>query len=282
MTVKETYLHNIINESIKQVLFEKRSIKSKKLYNIIQQHKGILSNRGIFDLNNMTDDDIIDVVDYNQLNDYLNKDYNLGVADEVDYIPLNDGKYIIAKCRGARFDRIGKQFNDNREKQQGDFEELYNKTEKRHKERQGGEDYKWNNKDAEDIFKNPYYREGSGGWTPERKKEVMNNIRSGKRWWEREDESVKKQLNKYIKESVKQILKENFNVNTITFILNSPMNGQLQVQVPYNDFIKSSKKIDYLWQKCAEQNEVQLIGNGYFQVHPKDPHFEEISNEYGF
>lgn len=183
MTYKEKYLHNLIKESIKEVLLEKKGINSPKLYDIIQQHKGIISNRGIFDLNNMTDDDIIDVVDYNQLNDYLNKEYNLGVADEVDYIPLKDGKYIIAKCRGARFDRIGKQYNDNREKLPGDFEELNNKTSQRTQNRYPRKtDYVWNNKDAEDIFKNPYYREGSGGWTPERKKEVMNNIRNGKRW----------------------------------------------------------------------------------------------------
>lgn len=95
-----------------------------------------------------------------------------------------------------------------------------------------------------------------------------------------EKRSIK--LKNYIKESVKRILQESFNGNMITFILNSPMNGQLQVQVPYNEFVKSSKKIDYLWQKCMEQNNVQLPNNGYFQVHPKDPHYEEISNEYGF
>jgi hypothetical protein len=89
-------------------------------------------------------------------------------------------------------------------------------------------------------------------------------------------------LHRLIKESVREILMENFNGNTITFILNSPMNGQLQVQVPYDEFVKSSRKIDYLWQKCAEQNEVQLMGNGYFQVHPKDPHREEIENKFRF
>ena len=51
----------------------------------------------------------------------------MGIADQIDYIPLNDGNYILAKCRGARYDRIGKQHNANREKQSGDFEHLVNK-----------------------------------------------------------------------------------------------------------------------------------------------------------
>lgn len=174
----ESDLHRVIKESVKKILHEKRSINSQQLYNIIQQHGGIKSNRGVFDLNNMTDDDIIAVVDWNQIDDYLDNDYDLGVADEVDYIPLKDGKYIIAKCRGARFDRIAKQYNDNREKQPGDFEELYNKTSQRHKNRYPRkDDYVWNNKKAEDLFKNPYFRNGEGDWTPQRKKEAMDNIR---------------------------------------------------------------------------------------------------------
>lgn len=130
----------------------------------------------------MTDDDIIDVVNWNQLNDYLKadkKDYNLGVADEIDYIPLKDGKYIIAKCRGARFDRIGKQYNDEREKLPGDFEELNNKTSQRTQNRYPRKtDYVWNNKKAHDLWNNPWFRNGDGNWTTERKKEVMNKIKN--------------------------------------------------------------------------------------------------------
>lgn len=181
ITLSESELHQLIKESVREVLLEKRGINSPKLYDIIQQHKGIISNRGIFDLNNMTDDDIIDVVDWKQLNDYLNvdkKEYDLGIADDIDYIPLKDGKYIIAKCRGARFDRVCKQYNDNREKLPGDFEDLCRKSELRHKNRYPRkDDYVWNNKDAEDLFKNPYFRNGDGNWTPERKKEVMSKLK---------------------------------------------------------------------------------------------------------
>ena len=39
------------------------------------------------------------------------------------------------------------------------------------------DDYVWNNKKAEDLYKNPYFRNGEGDWTPQRKKEAMNNVR---------------------------------------------------------------------------------------------------------
>ena len=61
----ESDLYNIIKESVNTILIEAKGIKSKKLYNIIKQHGGVKSNRGIFDLHNMTDDDIIEVVESN-------------------------------------------------------------------------------------------------------------------------------------------------------------------------------------------------------------------------
>lgn len=92
--------------------------------------------------------------------------------------------------------------------------------------------------------------------------------------------NIEENLKKYIKESVKKILKENFNADTITFILNSPMNGQLNVQVPYDEFMNSKNKIDLLWKYCEQQNDVQLMNNGYFKVHPNDPHKNEIENNW--
>ena len=132
----ESDLCRLIEESVEQILKEARSINSPKLYNMIQRHGGIKSNRGIFDIHNMTDNDIISVVNYNQLREFENQGYknfakekgiSLGIADEIDYIPLKDGYYILAICRGARFDRIGKQYNDSREKSLSDFEDLLNK-----------------------------------------------------------------------------------------------------------------------------------------------------------
>lgn len=83
-------------------------------------------------------------------------------------------------------------------------------------------------------------------------------------------------LHRLIKESVKQVIKEQFGNDVVTFLLHSPMNGQLHVQVPYSEFVQSKRKTDLLWAKCAEQNDVQLMYNGYFEVHPKDPRRSEI------
>jgi hypothetical protein len=180
-------LQEIIKESVKNILSESRGIKSKKLYDIIKKHGGIKSNRGIFDLHNMTDNDIIDVVNWSDVKNYKPK--NLDAADEITYIELKDGKYLLAKCRGANFDRISKSYNDKREKFDGDFEFLNTKKDERYKNRYPRkEDYVWQNKDAEFIFNNPYFRKNDGNWTPERKKEVMNNIRNKRKWWNNKKE----------------------------------------------------------------------------------------------
>lgn len=44
--------------------------------------------------------------------------------------------------------------------------------------------YVWNNADASDLFHNPYFRRKEGNWTPQRRKEVVNNIKNGKRWFD--------------------------------------------------------------------------------------------------
>lgn len=195
-------LHEIVKESVKQIIKESRSIKSKKLYDIIKQHGGIKSNRGIFDIHNMTDEDIIGVFNWSELKDY--KPNNLDTADEIDFIELKDGKYILAKCRGARFDRLSKSYNDNRIKTDGDFEFLNAKKDERTKNRYPRkEDYVWNNKDAEDLYKNPYFRRGEGDWTKNRKKEVMNNLKNKSKATISEND-----LHKIIKESVSKILSE--------------------------------------------------------------------------
>lgn len=83
-------------------------------------------------------------------------------------------------------------------------------------------------------------------------------------------------LHKVIKESVKRLLKEWYGNDIVKFLLYSPMNGQLIVQVPYNELMRAKNKTDLLWDKCAEQNNVKLMYNGYFKVHPQDPHRAEI------
>lgn len=193
INLTESQLRDIITESINQILLEKRGINSNKLYNIIKQHGGLAhGNKGVFDLNNMTDNDIIGVVDYNMLcyvNDLGQKEWakkngiKLGVGDVISDLELNDGQYILAILRGGNFDRISKSANDTREKEDGDFEHLYRKTEDRRKNYPRNK-YIWNNKDAEDLFKNTYFRKGDGNWTSSEKKQAMNNVRNGKRWFD--------------------------------------------------------------------------------------------------
>ena len=96
----------------------------------------------------------------------------------------------------------------------------------------------------------------------------------------------KNDLRNMISETLKRILNEadTFNLNDyissnnemITFILHSDINGNLNFQVPYEEFINSKYKLDYLWEKCAEQYNLKVIRNGYFTVAPNDPHKTEI------
>lgn len=194
ITLTEKDIRNIIKESVVGAIMEAKGIKSKKLYDIIQQHGGIVSNRGIFDLHNLTDNDVVDVLTYQELHDVYNngwKQYaynngiDLGVADMLDYVELNDGNYLLLKLRGGRFDTISKQSNAKREKTSGDFELLHDKTQQRNKKYPRKTDYVWNNKDAEEVFHNPFFRKGEGNWTPEEKQRVMNNLRNHKRWFEK-------------------------------------------------------------------------------------------------
>lgn len=190
----ESDLRQLIKESVVNVLMEAQGIKSQKLYDIVRQHGGIKSNHGVFDINNLTDDDIIGVVDYQELCDILNngtKKYanqngiKLDIADDLDSIELNDHMYVLAKLRGANFDRISRNANAQREKTPGDFELLHNKTEQRRKNRYPTKtDYKWNNEDAEWLFNNPYFRKGNENWTPQRKQQVVNNVKNGRRWFD--------------------------------------------------------------------------------------------------
>lgn len=84
-------------------------------------------------------------------------------------------------------------------------------------------------------------------------------------------------LNDIIRNTINKVIKESiFDNEMVTFILISRANGNVKIHVPYREFIKTKNKFDYLWQKCIEQNEINLVRNGYFIVDPKDPHREEI------
>lgn len=203
----ESDLHNIVKESVNKiikecVINEKRNIKSKKLYDILQQHGGVDKYPGqhhnyiaCLDFHNMTDDDIIGVFDYKDiytLNDeipskyFLNKyNINLGSVDELDRVKLGDGKYLLAILRGGKFDRRPKRPEE--EIKDGDFELTYKKANKRQLNRPNTykDMYKWENEKAEDLFRNPYWRNKSGSWSdPKNYKRAFNNVKNGKHFWD--------------------------------------------------------------------------------------------------
>ncbi len=87
-------------------------------------------------------------------------------------------------------------------------------------------------------------------------------------------------LHRIINKTVKMILREGLYDNSVSFVLISKANGNVKFTVPYDEFINARFKLDYLWQKCAEQNDIRIMRNGYFIVSPNDPHKEEIERNY--
>ena len=73
-------------------------------------------------------------------------------------------------------------------------------------------------------------------------------------------------------------LNESFEMESdmVKFYLNSPMNGRQVVAVPFEEFANAKYKNDYLWEKAAEQGNIKLMRNGYFEVDPNDPHKAEV------
>lgn len=73
-------------------------------------------------------------------------------------------------------------------------------------------------------------------------------------------------------------LNESFEMggDMVKFYLNSPMNGRQVVTVPFEEFANAQYKNDYLWEKAAEQGNIKLMRNGYFEVDPNDPHKAEV------
>ena len=73
-------------------------------------------------------------------------------------------------------------------------------------------------------------------------------------------------------------LNESFEMESdmVKFYLNSPMNGRQVITVPFEEFANAQYKNDYLWEKAAEQGNIKLMRNGYFEVDPNDPHKAEV------
>ena len=167
---------------------EGKSIKSKKLLDILSQHGGFYKepylrgrkdNHDIrmtnADLHNLTDEQVIDVVDWEQIKPTIenirkNKLYGFIPGDDVDYVQLNDNKYLLLLVKNAH------QYN--RERQVGDFQDLIDKKNEREKNTQytgkHNNSYNWKSKDAQYLaFENPWYKD----WDEESKERLRKKIK---------------------------------------------------------------------------------------------------------
>lgn len=183
-----------INEdAFRMLMGEARGLKSKKLFDILKTHGGWDSGKRIIghhktyassDWHNMTDDDIINVMSYDELSRIGHSDtaltkwaknngLNIGNTDCVQTEKLGDGSYLVYIDRNAYFDRRVPSA-------EGGFKDLYNKkadreknrmyqdnmrgkdSRLRHKEGVNQTPYIWNNKEAEDAFHNPYFKNWPG------------------------------------------------------------------------------------------------------------------------
>lgn len=182
----ESDLHRIIKESVYSILNERRSIKSKKLFDILNKHKGFDSKFQAADIHNVQDEDIIGVVSYGDLVNmekykgglrqyFIDKGFQFDKTDDVYTGKLKDGNYVLFIWRGAKFDYIK---DDNRQKRSGDFEDFYNKQREREKNRiyRRG-DYHWEDKGAEWFYKNPWRK----NWSKEEKEKEMAWRRANKK-----------------------------------------------------------------------------------------------------
>ena len=107
-------IENIIRESLDRILKEAQGLNSQKLYDIFQQYGGKLNRYVSSDLHNLTDDDIIGVLTYDELRqiqkghnqdhgEYITNNgldnwaeengYSLNKGDIVSYLQLNDRKH---------------------------------------------------------------------------------------------------------------------------------------------------------------------------------------------
>lgn len=168
---------------------ESRSIKSQKLQDILKQHGGFykdswFTNRKVngdirmtnADIHNLTDEQVIGVVDYDKVKSAIdnirrNKLYGYVPGDDIDYVQLMDGKYLLLLVKNAN------QYKS-REYQKGDFQDLVDKKIERDKNKpykgKHNDNYQWKSTDAQQyVFNNPYYKD----WDDEAKEQMKNKIK---------------------------------------------------------------------------------------------------------
>lgn len=169
---------------------ESRSIKSRKLQYLLNSHGGFSEKRYSYlkhnnhdirmtnaDIHNITDDQVIGVVDYEKIKSTIddirkNKKFGYVPGDDIDYIKLMDGSYLLLLVKNAHYyrSRIG---------EEGEFKELFDKKQSREANRQySGKHnnyYRWKSTDAEDLmFNNPYYK----NWSEDSKNQLRNKIKN--------------------------------------------------------------------------------------------------------
>lgn len=168
ISLSEERIHNILHESIQKVLNERRGLQSKQLYNVISKlGKPYWSD---VDLNLVTDDEIITVIERpltERMKQEIKQEYG-----NVNFVSGNN-YFVLIK------------YDKNKEKEYVD--KIYKRDKNHNNSIDGAKQYRWHNKDAEDmIFKNPYFRQ----WDKEHQRKALDNVKNGKRYFEGFNEST--------------------------------------------------------------------------------------------
>lgn len=165
---------------------ESKSIKSKKLFDLVKQHGGFHKEYNWMhkdfrmtnaDLHNVTDDDVIGVVTYSNIDNTIrdikqNKKFGYIPGDDIDHIELQDGSYLLVFVRNAHL-------NQGRLNEPNTFKDTWDKKQEREKNNpysgKHNNYYRWKSKDAEDLaFKNPFYKD----WNNSSKEQLRNKIKN--------------------------------------------------------------------------------------------------------
>lgn len=189
-------LKDIINEAVRDALNEAKSIKSKRLQDILTKHggPGRMGERGhsnqTYDLHNMKDEDILCIVPFDQYRAMYDKKYSVDHGRWEDNYSLE----VWAKNQGIKLeagDRIGAlELKDgnvllfiNRNEaclpdREGGWKDYYEKREKRKEDLRtdGARRYIPKHRrpfEYSQIWKNPYRK----GWDKEDVDAKMDNIR---------------------------------------------------------------------------------------------------------